>query len=214
MIVGLAGGTAARQLHAAYPGIMVDGVEIDQQDRRCRAEVLRPDRRHRERRRWQTAVRARDLNTDLRSGLSGCVPAALCAISSGDGRVFPALAKHLNPGGVVVVNAGRTKTDFRLVDALSATLPKAYPTVLVVDVARYRQQHDLCDDEAVVRDQFAQRLRETTGIPLVQTVSGWALENGNIRTASTSGMVFTDDKAPVEWIIDQIIFDEAVREEQ
>jgi hypothetical protein len=68
--------------------------------------------------------------------------------------------------------------------------------------------------DSVAPEQFAQRLRETAGIPLVETVAGWALERGNIRRASTTGTVFTDDKAPVEWIIDQIIIDEAVREEK
>ena len=124
------------------------------------------------------------------------------------------MSQHLDPGGVVVVNAGRTDTDFRLVDALSATISKAFPTVLVVDVDRYDNSMIFATNEAVSIDQFAQRLRETAGIPLVETVAGWALDHGNIRIASADGTVFTDDKAPVEWIIDQIIIDEAVREEK
>ena len=35
---------------------------------------------------------------------------------------FSAVRAHLKPGGVAVVNAGRTPRDFRLVDALASTM--------------------------------------------------------------------------------------------
>ena len=214
LIVGLAGGTAARQLHAAYPGITVDGIEIDHTivdvGRKYFgltsdvANVTVADGRY--------ALETSDTKYDLvclDAYRQPYVPFHLATV-----EYFKLVSQHLNPGGVVVVNAGRTDTDFRLVDALSATISKAFPTVLVVDVDRYDNSMIFATNEAVSIDQFAQRLRETAGIPLVETVAGWALDHGNIRIASADGTVFTDDKAPVEWIIDQIIIDEAVREEK
>jgi predicted membrane-bound spermidine synthase len=214
LIVGLAGGTAARQLHAAYPGITVDGIEIDQTivDVGRKYFGLTDDIANVRVADGRYALETTDTTYDLvclDAYRQPYVPFHLATV-----EYFQLVAKHLNPGGVVVVNAGRTDTDFRLVDALSATLAKAFPTVLAVDVDRYDNSMIYATNDSVTPDQFAQRLRETAGIPLVETVAGWALEHGNIRRASTNGTVFTDDKAPVEWIIDQIIIDEAVREEK
>jgi hypothetical protein len=43
----------------------------------------------------------------------------------------------------------------------------------------------------------------------VLEVAGWSLASGNIRTIEPGGSVFTDDRAPVERVIDQMIFDAA-----
>jgi hypothetical protein len=45
----------------------------------------------------------------------------------------------------------------------------------------------------------------------VREVAEWSLNSGNIRTiaADPNALVFTDDKAPVEMVIDQMIFDAA-----
>ncbi|MER3486191.1 MAG: spermine synthase, partial [Chloroflexota bacterium] len=46
---------------------------------------------------------------------------------------FAELAAHLTPQGVVVVNVGRTATDYRLVDVIAATMRAVFPSVHVVD---------------------------------------------------------------------------------
>ena len=43
--------------------------------------------------------------------------------------------------------------------------------------------------------------------PLVQQVGTSAETDGNLRLSTYHGQVFTDDLAPVERLIDQIIFD-------
>jgi hypothetical protein len=43
----------------------------------------------------------------------------------------------------------------------------------------------------------------------VREVAGWSLTSGNIRAIEPGGLVFTDDRAPVELVIDQMIFDAA-----
>ena len=146
LIVGLAGGTAARQLHAAYPGITVDGIEIDHTivdvGRKYFgltsdvANVTVADGRY--------ALETSDTKYDLvclDAYRQPYVPFHLATV-----EYFKLVSQHLNPGGVVVVNAGRTDTDFRLVDALSATISKAFPTVMVVDVDRY-------DNSMILRDE-------------------------------------------------------------
>ena len=40
-------------------------------------------------------------------------------------------------------------------------------------------------------------------------VAAWSLASGNIRAIEPGGLVFTDDRAPVELVIDQMILDAA-----
>ncbi len=46
---------------------------------------------------------------------------------------------------------------------------------------------------------------------LIQVASN-SLTNGNIREEHSSTVYFTDDRAPVEQLIDQIIFDDVVNQ--
>src|SRR5207245_7326907 len=50
---------------------------------------------------------------------------------------FSEVRDHLRPGGVAVVNAGRTRTDYRLVDAIASTMAAVYPSVFLVDVPEF-----------------------------------------------------------------------------
>jgi hypothetical protein len=43
----------------------------------------------------------------------------------------------------------------------------------------------------------------------VREVAEWSLTSGNIRAIEPGGLVFTDDRAPVELVIDQMILDAA-----
>jgi hypothetical protein len=126
---------------------------------------------------------------------------------------FEEVANHLSETGVVAVNAGRTDDDFRLVDALTATLRQVFATVVVVDVDRYDNSLIFATNSPASVDGFIASLGQQSGSGLLPTVAQWALERGNIRLATSEGPVLTDDHAPVEWIIDQIILDEAVRED-
>src|SRR2546428_8004296 len=50
---------------------------------------------------------------------------------------FSEVRDHLTPGGVAVVNAGRSASDYRLVDALASTMAAVYPNVFLVDVPAF-----------------------------------------------------------------------------
>ena len=213
LIVGLAGGTTARQLHAAYPGIEVDGIEIDQKIVDIGREylgltddvanVIVGDGRY-ELARSNTVY---DL-VCLDAYRQPYVPFHLATV-----EYFTEVADHLSDRGVVAVNAGRTDQDFRLVDALAATLREVFVTVIAVDVERYDNTLLFATNAPASLDGFVANLEVQTTPGLLGSVARWSLERGNIRLATADATVLTDDRAPVEWIIDQIILDEAVRED-
>lgn len=213
MIIGLAGGTTARQLHAAFPGIALDGVEVDPVVARVAADYFHvtdelvdvqvTDGRY--------ALRTSDATYDLiciDAYRQPYVPFHLATV-----EFFGEVSDHLGPSGVVAINAGRTNTDFRLVDALGSTLSAVFDTVVVVDVDRYSNSLIFATNAPTSLEAFVDRLGSVGAIPVVGETASLALDSGAIRLAPADGPVLTDDHAPIEWIIDQIIVDEALREE-
>ena len=212
MIVGLAGGTTARQLDAAFPAIAMDGVEVDPvvaevaedyfgiTDELIDVQVA--DGRY--------ALKTTDKRYDLiciDAYRQPYVPFHLATT-----EFFGEVADHLGPSGVVAINAGRTSTDFRLVEALGSTMSAVFDTVVVVDVDRYTNSLIFATNASTSLDAFLTRLAAVGDIPVVDETAALALDTGNARIASTDGPVLTDDHAPIEWIIDQILVDEALRE--
>jgi spermidine synthase len=210
MLIGLAGGTAARQLTAAYGPIPIEGIEIDPEiaavgrdyfglDALPNVDVVIADGRY--------ALRTSDDHFDLIGIDAYRQPYIPFQLTSRE--FFQEVADHLRSGGVAVVNAGRTATDFRLVDALGATMRAVFPYVVAVDVARYNNTMLIASDTPLSATSLVANVDQLSADSPVREVARWSLDSGNIRVVALGGLVFTDDRAPVELVIDQMIFDAA-----
>ena len=212
LIIGLAGATAARQLHATYPGLHIEGVEIDQTivDVAHKYFGLTPEiadvrslmaatasRRRMQALIWSALTRTDSLMCHSSwpqwSLPTGCRPfeAARCG-----GRQCRSHRYRFPPGRC----AGRDDED-RLYEHL------------LVDVDRYDNTMIYASNDACFGLRLCAICRRNRQRSFTRDVAAWAVEHGNIRQATDQGTVLTDDRAPVEWIIDQIIFHEAVRED-
>jgi spermidine synthase len=118
---------------------------------------------------------------------------------------FSEVRTHLTPGGVAVVNAGRTATDYRLVDAIASTMAAVYPSVFLVDVPEFANTLVYGSTEPTTIDDVKHNLGLVSE-PLARTVATSAMAEGDLRVSPYHGQVYTDDLAPVERLIDQIIF--------
>lgn len=205
-ILGLAGGTAARQYTAAYGRqVQITGVEID-------PELLAVARRyfHLGDANIDTVVSDARYWLDTQSGKYDVIvldayqqPYIPFHLTTRE--FFSGVRDHLNPGGVAVVNVGRTTTDFRLVDAVASTMAAVYPSVFLVDVPGFSNTLVYGSTEPITIQDVVHNLgliRE----PLASTVAASALAEGDLRVSPYHGQVFTDDLAPVERLIDEIIF--------
>ena len=210
LLIGLAGGTVARQLTAAYGPIPIVGVEIDPQinevareyfalDELENIDVIVADGRY--------ALTTSDATFDLIGVDAYRQPYIPFQLASRE--FFQDVSAHLRPGGVAVVNAGRTRTDFRLVEALGATMRDVFPYVVAIDVDRYTNTILVGSQSPLSADALIQNVERLPEASPVREVAGWSLASGNIRTIEPGGSVFTDDRAPVERVIDQMIFDAA-----
>ncbi len=214
LIIGLAGGTAARQLAEAYDGVQIDGVEID-------PEVARLGKKY-------FALDRPDVNVIVDDGryflrrttstydLIGVdayrqpyIPFQLTTK-----EFFQEVSDRLSPDGIAVVNVGRADEDFRLVEVIASTMRSVYPSVYEIDVDGYNNTMVIGTKQPTAIEQFR---RNTDLLPdgsVLRTVADWSLANGNVREVPTGGRVFTDDLAPVEWVVDQMIVDAARKGEE
>jgi spermidine synthase len=210
LLIGLAGGTVARQLTAAYGPIPITGVEIDPEINDVAREyfglgdlenvdVIVADGRY--------ALRTADRAFDLIGVDAYRQPYIPFQLTSRE--FFQEVDARLQRGGVVVVNAGRTRTDFRLVEALAATMRDVFPHVVAIDVDRYTNTILVGSQSPLSADALVQNVERLPEASPVREVAGWSLASGNIRAVEPGDSVFTDDRAPVERVIDQMIFDAA-----
>ncbi len=116
-------------------------------------------------------------------------------------REFFELARdRLAPGGVVIVNAGHPEGNDDLEKVLGRTMAEAFPTVL----------RDPIEDSNTLllgREGPAsgQRLAAAlASIPEDLRVIA-AEESQRLEPRLPGGEVYTDDRAPVEWLIDRAI---------
>jgi spermidine synthase len=210
-ILGLAGGTAARQYTATYgTGVQITGVEID-------PDILDVAHRyfHLDESNVHPVVADARYWLDTQAGLYDVIvldayrqPYIPFHLTTRE--FFGEVRAHLRPGGAVVVNAGRTTTDYRLVDAIASTMAAVYPSVFLVDVPDFTNTMIYASTEPTTLADVEHNLGLIQE-PLAQAVAESAVNDGRLRVSPYHDQVFTDDLAPVERLIDEIIFSYATQ---
>jgi spermidine synthase len=204
-LVGLAGGTVARQFTAIDGPIPIDGVELDPKivdvGRRYFAmtepnlHVTVADGRY-----WMATQAGRYDVILVDAYRQPYIPFYLTTR-----EFFENARAHLAPGGVLAINVGRTPADHRLVDALSGTLTAVFPRVFIIDTnTRFTNSVIYATASPTTVEEFTARAQAETNPKLLPIVAD-VLAGGDVRQAKPNGIVFTDDLAPVERLIDEII---------
>ena len=208
-ILGNAAGTTARAYGKYFPDTYVDGVEIDGELTEIGREYFSMEN-----------PRLKTFTDDARPYLRRTkqkydailvdayrqpyIPFYLATT-----EFFELTKERLNPGGVVLVNAGHPEGSTDLEEVLGATMADVYDTVLRDPAEDTNTLLIATDGEA-----SAEKLREQ--IPsLHQDIRPRALEAANrLAPYLKGGRVYTDDKAPVEWLIDASIVEVAAEGER
>jgi hypothetical protein len=106
---------------------------------------------------------------------------------------------------VIAVNVGRTATDYRLVDALASTMAAVFPSVMLLDDPNYANTVVYASTQPTTVDDVTHNLGLVSA-PLARDAAMSALGEGKLRMSPYHGQVYTDNLAPIEQLIDQIIF--------
>lgn len=206
-IVGLAAGTTARQATQVYGLVPIDGWEID-------PLVLEVGKKYFD-------MNMPNLNAYAQDGRWGLehssekytiigidayrppyIPPHLTTV-----EFFQIVRAHLTDDGVAVINVGRSPSDRSLIGALANTLGKVFPSVFVVDVPEsFNSILYATNQPASWENLFANydRLSKQEGVHplLIEVLQRAVLLRQEIPS---SEMVFTDDKAPIEWITNSMV---------
>ena len=208
-MLGNAGGTVARAYARLFPGTRIDGVEID-------PVVSKAGRRFLGMRNPRLRVVDEDARpflrrTTARYDLIGVdayrqpyIPFYLTT------REFFALVRdRLTPGGTVVINIGHPEGDDGLERALSATVASVF-----THVARYPIEPTNTLVMAARGDILRSRLRAAGSWLPAELRPTLAAAEAGLAPRLRGGAVYTDDRAPVEWLVDASIVRTAARGER
>lgn len=208
-IVGNAAGTTARSYGHYFPSSRVDGVELDGALSDVGRELfdLHGPRLQLHTADGRTFLRASSRRWDavfVDAYRQPYVPFHLAT------REFFALVRErLTPGGVVLVNVGHPESSDALERTLSATLGDVFAHV-ARDPSQETNTILIASDR---RPSPAGLARATPWLP--RELRPLAAEvAGRLAPALRGGDVYTDDRAPVEWLIDASIVEVAASGER
>jgi len=201
LVLGNAGGSTARALASLYPGIGIDGVELDPKvtdvARRFFGltgvpglHVITAD------------ARAYLRNTDKRYDLIAIdtyrQPYIPFQVTTRE--FFRLVRSHLSPGGAVALNVSRVPGDRGLLQAIAATVRAELGQAWLWDALHFNSLL-FAFDAPVTRTELVHRVGAvpTPLRPLVPLFRRQLLATG------VRGRALTDDRAPVEWLADRAI---------
>ncbi|MDX1521495.1 MAG: fused MFS/spermidine synthase [Anaerolineae bacterium] len=124
---------------------------------------------------------------------------------------FQEIYDHLNEDGVMAINAGRTSTDYSLIEVLGTTMGSVFPNIYVLDVPDYGSTLGnslvIATKQPTTLENFTANASQLEH-PALQLVADRAL-SAEARLwefqPGDDSLIFTDDKAPIEQVIHRLI---------
>ena len=203
-ILGNAAGTTARAFRTYFPQTAVDGVEID-------GELSEIGRRYFDMRGERLTVHTADARPFLRRSADKYDVVLLDAYRQPyvpfyltTREFFELVRDRLEPGGAIVVNVGQPSGQTALERTLSATLRAVFPYV--------QRDHATSTNTLLAASSVpltADRLRASGDRMPADLRPVVASAASRLAPPLAGGEVYTDDKAPVEWLVDSSIVDYA-----
>lgn len=206
-IIGLAGGTVARQATAVFGSIPIDGFEID-------PAIIAVGRKY-------FGMDMPNLNAIAEDGRVGLEHSnktyTIIAVDAYRPPYIPphlttqeffASAKdHLTLDGVLVVNVGRSPTDRTLVDQIASTIQTVFPSVYIVDVPGSFNSLVYATRQPTLFSNLV------TNLDLLKTeaeIPPLLLDSMQVAAAYKQptphvSVVYTDDWAPIEWVTNSMV---------
>src|SRR5918996_338833 len=199
-ILGNAAGTTSRAYEEFFPGTRVDGVEIDAELSDIGRDYfdMNNPRLHLYHEDARPFLRRIDAEYDVISVDAYRQPYIPFYLATEE--FFELCRDRLADGGVVIVNAGHPEGNDDLETVLGRTMAEAFPTV-IRDPIESTNTLLLGTEGAASAARLRAEARDLP--PGLRPLA--AHEAARLGPRLPGGSVYTDDRAPVEWLIDRSI---------
>ena len=203
-IIGLAAGTIAHQFTSVYGPVPIDGVEID-------PAIVDVGRKYFAMNESNLHVHVQDGRTYIETTQAKYDVVAIDAFQQPyipfqltTREFFTTIRSHLSSTGVVALNTAHTTHDYRLVQAFINTMSQVFPSVYVFNVPGTFNTEIMATVQPTSITTFRANLAR---FPSTSTMGQVASEVSPVVTQGHSdrGLIFTDDRAPIEQITDQLL---------
>ena len=206
-IVGLAAGTTARQMTAVYGGIPIDGFEID-------PEIVEVGQKY-------FGMTMPNLNVEIGDGRLNLEQSPykydIIAVDAyrppyipphmTTQEFFQIAASHLTEDGVLTLNSASVPGDRRLIDGLATTMATIFPSIYTVDIPGSLNTMIFATKQKTTPENFATNLFTLSQDPTIHPllIGTMQVTFANLKTGYETTTVFTDDHAPIEWIVNDMV---------
>ncbi len=205
-IIGLAAGTAARQASAIYGAIPIDGFELDE-------KIVEVGQKY-------FGLNLPNLNVHIGDGRLNLNRSKekydIIAVDAyrppyipphmTTREFFEIVANHLTAQGVLTINVGSVPGDRRLIDGLATTMATQFASIHIMDIPGTLNTMIFATMQPTTRENFTANLialsQDKTIHPLL--IATMASTYSNFKDGYTTTTVFTDDLAPIEWIVNNM----------
>ncbi|WP_420630444.1 spermidine synthase [Candidatus Leptofilum sp.] len=204
-VIGLAAGTIPKQYTRVFGAIPIDGIELDGEIVQAGVDyfaltdpninLIVGDGRYQ--------LNQLDHQYDVLTIDAYKVPYIPWHLTTQE--FFQEVRAHLTETGVVAMNVGRAPQDRSLIDAMTATLQTVYPTVHAIDVPGSLNTILVATVQPTTPENVQQNLAQLDESvdPLLRVALETAVANQ--VPINPSDVIFTDERAPVETIIDSLV---------
>ncbi|MCK6540254.1 MAG: fused MFS/spermidine synthase [Anaerolineales bacterium] len=206
-IVGLAAGTTARQMTAVYGDIPIDGFELDPKIVEVGQNyfdmtmpnlniIIGDGRLNLERSEHKYDIIAVDAYRPP------YIPPHMTTR-----EFFEIAASHLTDDGVLTLNSASIPGDRRLINGLATTMATVFPSIYTVDIPGSLNTMIFATKQKTSPENFAANLLALSNDPNVHPllIHTMQVTFSNLKTEYETTTVFTDDHAPIEWIVNDMV---------
>ena len=216
-IIGLAAGTTAPQAEKVFPNAVIDGFEIDPEIVKVGKEYFGMDD-------------LPDLKIFIEDGRAGLrqsnvtydligvdayrppyIPWHMTTI-----EFFQIIYDHLSGDGALAINVGRAPSDRRLIDGLYSTISAIFPSVYVMDIPGTFNSMIYATKNTTIRENLNANMIQFSTLPEIQPLLTLSLLKtwNNLQPDPKLIDYYTDDKAPIEWITNNMVLKYILSDEQ
>jgi spermidine synthase/uncharacterized membrane protein len=206
-IVGLAAGTTARQMTAVYGDIPIEGFEID-------PKIVEVGQKYFDMNMANLNIVIGDGRLNLEQSPYKYDIIAVDAYrppyippQMTTQEFFQIAASHLTETGVLTLNSASVPGDRRLINGLATTMRTIFPSIYTVDIPGSLNTMIFATKQKTIPENLAVNLVTLSQDPSVNPllIAAMQVAFANLKPGYETTTVFTDDHAPIEWIVNDMV---------